>query len=196
MPMPRCSTNQSLKKSLKKSNILLAWKSARWDNSSISHYDRGQAVSANDDNQSNCSFESRQLCNSSLILYESNVWVRETSGGGLELLCAGGVWGCRWGWEEELCSSGDVEGLDAVFAAARLLPPLKEGEGLGFAGREGLYSWVAQDSWGQLDRFGDDRVATLKLKPGRRQWRKRGAVSPCAVSLGQGNRLRKASWFR
>ncbi len=111
----------------------------------ISHYDRGQAVSANDDNQSNCSFESRQLCNSSLILYESNVWVRETSGGGLELLCTGGVWGCRWGWEEELCSSGDVEGLDAVFAAARLLPPLKEGEGLGFTGREGLYSWVAQD---------------------------------------------------
>lgn len=75
-----------------------------------------------------------------------------------------------------------------------MLAPLDEGEGLGFAGREGLYSWVAQDSWGQLDRFGDDRVATLELKPGR-HWRKRGAVSPCAASWGQGDRLRKASWF-
>lgn len=162
-----------------------------WDNSLYQSLWPWQAVAANDDNQSKCS----RLCNSNCVIYESNVGVRETSGGGLELLCAGGVWGCSWGLEEELCSCCDVQGLDAVFAAAGLLAPLDEGERLGFSGREGLYSRVAQDSWGKFDRSGDDRVATLELKPGRRQWRKRGAVSPCDTSLGQDDRLRKASWF-
>lgn len=136
-----------------------------------------------------------KLCNSNRVVYESKVRVGESSGGGRELRCAGGVWGLGGGREEEICSCCDVEGLDAVFATAGMLAPLDEGERQGFSGREGPDSRVAQDSWGKFDRSRDDREATLELKPGRRQWRKRGAVSPCAASLGQDDRLRKASWF-
>lgn len=50
-----------------------------------------------------------------------------------------------------------------------MLAPRDEGEGLCLTGIEGLDSWVAQDSWGQLDRPGDDRIAALELKPGRGQ---------------------------
>lgn len=84
---------------------------------------------------------------------------------GLELLCVGGRRGCGWGLEKEFGSCRDVKGLDAVFAAAGLLARPDEGQRLGFAGREGLYSRVAQESWWQFDCSRDDGVATLELKP-------------------------------
>lgn len=87
--------------------------------------------------------------------------------GGLELLCVRVCGDC--GREEQLGSWCDIQGLDAVLAAAGLLAAPHEGEGQGFAGREGLYGRVAEESWGQFDCSRDDGMATLELKPGRRQ---------------------------
>lgn len=88
----------------------------------------------------------------------------------------------------ELGPRSDKERLDAVFAAAGLLPPLHQGHGLGLAGGQGLDRRVGQDARRQPHRTGNDGMAAMKQVPRSRKRRRKGTGGAGAGAFPRGRR--------